>query len=94
MEPSRIEEIECRVDLIETLKRKYGNSLGEVLGFRKSAHEKLNKNENRHEELKRLETEIEEAQSEMLKISEKITKKRIIASPKLANLVTNELKDL
>ena len=94
MEPSKIEEIECRVDLIETLKRKYGNSLGEVLGFRKSAHEKLNKNENRHEELKRLETEIEEAQSEMLKISEKITKKRIIASPKLANLVTNELKDL
>ena len=94
MEPSRIEEIECRVDLIETLKRKYGNSLGEVLGFRKSAHEKLNKNENRHEELKRLETEIDEAQSEMLKISEKITKNRIIASPKLANLVTNELKDL
>ena len=34
MEPSKIEEIECRVDLIETLKRKYGNSLGEVLGFR------------------------------------------------------------
>ena len=94
MEPSKIEEIECRVDLIETLKRKYGNSLGEVLGFRKSAHEKLNKNENRHEELKRLETEIEESQSEMHKISEKITKKRISASPKLAKLVTNELKDL
>ncbi len=94
MEPSKIEEIECRVDLIETLKRKYGNSLGEVLGFRESAHEKLNKNENRHEELKRLETEIEESQSEMHKISEKITKKRISASPKLAKLVTNELKDL
>jgi len=94
MEPSKIEEIECRVDLIETLKRKYGNSLREVLSFRKSAHEKLNKTENRHEELKRLEKEIEEAQSEMLKISEKITKKRISASPKLANLVTKELKDL
>ena len=94
MEPSKIEEIECRVDLIETLKRKYGNSLGEVLGFRESAHEKLNKNENRHEELKRLEKEIEESQSEMQKISEKITKKRISASPKLAKLVTNELKDL
>ncbi|MDC0200872.1 DNA repair protein RecN [Verrucomicrobia bacterium] len=94
MEPSKIEEIECRVDLIETLKRKYGNSLGEVLGFRESAHEKLNENENRHEELKRLETEIEESQSEMHKISEKITKKRISASPKLAKLVTNELKDL
>ena len=94
VEPSKIEEIECRVDLIETLKRKYGNSLGEVLGFRESAHEKLNKNENRHEELKRLEKEIEESQSEMHKISEKITKKRISASPKLAKLVTNELKDL
>ena len=94
VEPSKIEEIECRVDLIETLKRKYGNSLGEVLGFRESAHEKLNKNENRHEELKRLEKEIEESQSEMQKISEKITKKRISASPKLAKLVTNELKDL
>ena len=94
MEPSKIEEIECRVDLIETLKRKYGNSLGEVLGFRESAHEKLNKNENRHEELKRLEKEIEESQSEMHKISEKITKRRISASPKLAKLVTNELKDL
>ena len=94
MEPSKIEEIECRVDLIETLKRKYGNSLGEVLGFRESAHKKLNKNENRHEELKRLEKEIEESQSEMQKISEKITKKRISASPKLAKLVTNELKDL
>ena len=94
MEPSKIEEIECRVDLIETLKRKYGNSLGDVLAFRESAHEKLNKTENRHEELKRLEIEIEEAQSEMLKISEKITKKRITASPKLANLVTQELKDL
>ena len=94
MEPSKIEEIECRVDLIETLKRKYGNSLGEVLSFRESAHEKLNKTENRHEELKRLENEIEKAQLEMLKISEKITKKRISAAPKLANLVTKELKDL
>ena len=94
MEPSKIEEIECRVDLIETLKRKYGNSLGEVLSFRESAHEKLNKTENRHEELKRLENEIEKAQLEMLKISEKITKKRISAAPKLADLVTKELKDL
>ena len=94
MEPSKIEKIECRVDLIETLKRKYGNSLGEVLSFRESAHEKLNKTENRHEELKRLENEIEKAQLEMLKISEKITKKRISAAPKLADLVTKELKDL
>ena len=34
MDPSEIDSIEERVDLIETLKRKYGNNLNEVLSFR------------------------------------------------------------
>ena len=94
MDPSEIDLIEERVDLIETLKRKYGNNLNEVLSFREDAQEKLNKTENRHGELKRLEGEIDAARSTMLKISEKITKKRALAAPKLGKLVTKELMEL
>jgi DNA repair protein RecN (Recombination protein N) len=94
MDPSEIDSIEERVDLIETLKRKYGNNLNEVLSFRENAQEKLNKTENRHEELERLEGEIDAARSAMLKISEKITKKRALAAPKLGKLVTKELMEL
>ena len=94
MDPSEIDSIEERVDLIETLKRKYGNTLNEVLSFREDAQEKLNKTENRHEELKRLEGEIDAARSAMLKISDEITKKRAVAAPKLGKLVTKELMEL
>ncbi|MED5258953.1 MAG: DNA repair protein RecN, partial [Verrucomicrobiota bacterium] len=94
MDPSEIDLIEERVDLIETLKRKYGNNLNEVLSFREDAQEKLNKTENRHGELKRLEGEIDDARSAMLKISEKISKKRALAAPKLGKLVTKELMEL
>ena len=94
MDPSEIDLIEERVDLIETLKRKYGNNLNEVLSFREDAQEKLNKTENRHEELERLEVEIDDARSAMLKISEKISKKRALAAPKLGKLVTKELMEL
>ena len=94
MDPSEIESIEERVDLIETLKRKYGNNLQEVLSFREEAQKKLDKTENRHDELNRLEREIEDARSEMFKISEIITKKRSSAAPKLGKLVTKELMEL
>ena len=94
MDPSEIESIEERVDLIETLKRKYGNNLQEVISFREEAQKKLDKTENRHDELDRLEREIEDARSEMFKISEIITKKRSSAAPKLGKLVTKELMEL
>ena len=51
-----------RVTLLETLKRKYGGSIPEVIAFGERAAERMRKIEGRDAELERLAREIERAQ--------------------------------
>lgn len=94
IEPGQLAEMEERVTLFETLKRKYGGSIADVIEFGAKAAERLQKIESRGEELIRLSREIESAHAALLEAGEKLRAKRKTAAPKLATSVTTHLRDL
>jgi DNA repair protein RecN (Recombination protein N) len=94
IEPAALAELEERVSLFETLKRKYGGTLAEVIAFGDAAAERLRKIESRGEELKRLDAEIVAQRKAMMDTAGKLSAKRTAAAPKLATAVTGHLRDL
>ncbi|MFV1995873.1 MAG: DNA repair protein RecN, partial [Verrucomicrobiales bacterium] len=61
LDPTEAAQLEQRVDLLETLKRKYGNTAVEIIEFGEGAAGKLRKIEGRGDELERLEGAVEAA---------------------------------
>lgn len=94
LDPARLAELEERVSLIETLKRKYGGSIAAVIAFGEQASERLRKIESRGEELARLDREIAAARAAVAGAGAKLAQKRRAAAPKLASSVTAQLHDL
>ena len=94
IDPAQLAELEERVTLIETLKRKYGRTVPDVIAFGQEAAERLRKIESRGEELQRLVREIEAARGELLGTGEKLAALRAKAAPKLATDVRNQLRSL
>jgi DNA repair protein RecN (Recombination protein N) len=94
IEPGQLAAMEERVSLFESLKRKYGSSIPEVIDFGASASERLQKIESRGAELTRLEKAIETAREAVLDVGKQLSAKRNTAAPKLATSVTGHLRDL
>ena len=94
MDPEHLAQLEERVSLIETLKRKYGKTLAEVIAFGEQAAQRLHKIESRGEELDRLQGEIDATRKKLLDSGAKLSKKRQIAAPKLATDIKSQLHDL
>ena len=94
LDPERLTQMEERVSLFETLKRKYGGSIADVIAFGEQAAERLHKIESRGTELARLAGEIEAARKALLEAGKKLSAKRGTAAPKLATSVTTHLRDL
>src|SRR5436190_2148568 len=61
LDPEQLAALEQRVSLFETLKRKYGTNITDVIEFGQRAAERLRKIEGRDAELERLSTEISQA---------------------------------
>lgn len=94
LDPAQLAALEDRVNLFETLKRKYGGSIAEVITFGERAAERLLKIEGRDAELERLNNEIEKARGELERIGAVLHKARAKAAPKLAESVRANLRDL
>ena len=94
LDPAALTALEARVDLFETLKRKYGNTLEDVLAFRDEAESKLNRIESRGDELERLADEIAAAASGLERSAKKLSVKRKRAAPKLAKAIAAQLGEL
>ncbi|MDR3404484.1 MAG: DNA repair protein RecN [Chthoniobacter sp.] len=94
LDPERLAQMEERVSLFETLKRKYGGSIAEVITFGEQAAERLRKIESRGTELARLAAEIEAGRKAVQEAGKKLNTKRATAAPKLATSVTTHLRDL
>ena len=94
IDPERLAELEERVSLFETLKRKYGGAIAGVITFGDQAAGRLQKIESRGDELARLEKEIAAADRALREAASKLTKARQTAAPKLAASVTTHLRDL
>src|ERR671936_401712 len=59
LDPEQLAALEQRISLFETLKRKYGGSIAQVIAFGERAAERMRKIEHRDAELERLAKEIE-----------------------------------
>lgn len=94
VDPAQLAELEERVTLVETLKRKYGPALEDVIAFGDRAIERLKRIEGRGEELKKLEAHIAAAQKDLESAGDKLGRKRQTAAPKLAKEIQGQLKDL
>src|SRR3989441_1663156 len=94
LDPQQLAALEQRVSLFETLKRKYGGSIAEVIAFGERAAERMRKIEGRDAELERLGKEIENIRAQMNRAGEALRKLRAKAAPKLSENIRRNLRDL
>ncbi len=93
-EPSVIDNIENRLDKIFVLKRKYGNSVDDILDFLAKSEEKYVFLENSIENLNILTKKRDEYEKEIIDLCEKISLKRLDSAKKLSSEAEAVLKDL
>ena len=94
LDPEQLAALEQRVSLFETLKRKYGGSMAEVIAFGERAAERMRKIEGRDAELDRLAKEIDSVREQMNRAGEALRKLRAKAAPKLSETIRRNLRDL
>ena len=94
LDPEQLAALEQRLSLFETLKRKYGGSIAEVIAFGERSADRMQKIEGRDAELQRLEKEIENLRAQMNRAGEALRKLRTKAAPKLSENIRRNLRDL
>lgn len=87
-------EIEARLDFIASLKRKYGNSITEILEYGNQIQKEINKIENLDEYHQNLKNEIHHLETEMRKIADEMTSLRKKYSQVLSHKINQELAEL
>lgn len=93
-DPAEVAEMERRIDQIESLKRKYGQSLADVIAYGIQARDRLRRIDQREEELERLEAAAKVARASLDSAAAALSKKRRSGAPKLAKEIGGQLEDL
>jgi DNA repair protein RecN (Recombination protein N) len=94
IDPEQLAALEQRVSLFETLKRKYGGSIADVIAFGERAAERMRKIEGRDVELECLTKDIENIRMQMNCAGEVLSKARRKVAPKLSENIRRNLRDL
>jgi DNA repair protein RecN (Recombination protein N) len=92
--PERLAEIEERLALLDRLKRKYGPTLEQTIGFGEDIGRKLSEMENKDQVLLELRAELAVAGDDYRQAARTISRKRLEAGKKLEKLVEAEINDL
>ena len=93
-DPSRLEQIEERLDLIKRLERKYGGSIEAVLAYREDSQKQLESIQGSEATQKKLEGQISALEKELRTRAERITSLRKQASVGLREKIVEELVQL
>lgn len=91
MDEYRLEILEDRISLLEKLRRKYGNTLTEILQQLEFFQKEYEEIEHADENLKELEEKISNLEKQTDNLAKNLTEKRMILAEKLENLIENEL---
>ncbi|MDB6077861.1 MAG: repair protein RecN [Akkermansiaceae bacterium] len=94
IDPAEASRLENRVNLFESLKRKYGADLTEILAHRDRAAARHDSVENRGERLEQLTAEAAALRAKTDEAGAGLSAKRRKAAPKLAKEIASQLKDL
>ena len=91
LDPARLRELEDRLNLVHSLKRKYGATLGDVIAFGDEAARKLQNLEQRDEELGRINAALAKLDAEILRAGKELSAQRRKLVPQLSKAVVKEL---
>jgi len=94
VDPARLAELEERLNLLQTLKRKYGATLPEVMAFGDEAKQKLQALESRDAELARINAALGKLDAEISSTGKKLSASRKKVIPQLSKAVSKQLDDL
>ncbi|MCA9429454.1 MAG: AAA family ATPase, partial [Candidatus Omnitrophica bacterium] len=92
--PGRLEEIEGRLALLKDLKKKYGNTLEDVLAFLDESKQSLGRLENYEEEKAQFEGRFKELSRKLGKLATELSRKRRKVAKQLSGEITLELRQL
>ena len=90
----QLNQIEARLSLIERLKRKYGNTISDILAFRRDAAEKLADLESGDEKLSEIEDRIRDVRVRLSRKAAEITQARRTAADVISRSVCDTLSYL
>lgn len=93
-DPERLAEISDRLDMIHTLKRKYGESIPDILAYKEKIARERDLIENRDEHLQKLMEQAEKLHAKAVKLGSKLSERRREAGDRLAASIEAELKQL
>jgi DNA repair protein RecN (Recombination protein N) len=94
IDPAEENELSNRINTFETLKRKYGSTLADVITHGEDARNRLTEIENRDGVLDELQLEVDQLYKGVLTAAEKLTSIRKKSAPKLAKEIALHLKEL
>ncbi|MEN2258223.1 DNA repair protein RecN [Paraclostridium benzoelyticum] len=92
--PYELEQIEQRVDEINTLRRKYGDTIEEILVYKDKINERLDEILNRDEKVEELKLKLKKVEDVLEIKAEKLTQKRKEVARNLQEKLLYELKSL
>lgn len=93
-DPARLEYIEQRLDLIRNLKRKYGNTVEEVLAYAEEAERELSELGKHGEDRDRLEQKAADLKQGLTMVADQLSRQRHAMAVQLATEVEAELAEL
>ena len=88
------EKIEERLDLIFSLKRKYGNTIEDILKYKEETQEEINQIENLEEYRNNLKKTLEGLETNMFSLAKKMDDVRNEMAKVLSNKISEQLQDL
>jgi len=94
VDPGQLAELEDRLNLVQSLKRKYGSTLADVIQFGAAAGKRLLALENKDAELAKIEIQAAAARRDYERIARELSAARRKAAPKLVKSVVSHLRDL
>ncbi|MCJ8011174.1 DNA repair protein RecN [Paenibacillus sp. KQZ6P-2] len=92
--PERLNEVEERLDLIASLRRKYGESVDEILTYYNNIMMETNALENKDERLEELQARRDDMLTDLIETAKELSEARQMCAADLAGQVEKELKDL
>ena len=92
--PEYVREVEERIDVINHLKLKYGNSIEEILRYKEEKEEYLEKLNNMTDEMESVKNQISELEGTLNNLCTKLSEQRKKAAKELEVLVKQALVDL
>lgn len=94
VDPARLLQLEERLNLIHSLKRKYGATVAEVIAFGEEAQHKLQSLEQRDTELARINADLLQLGNDLWRVGQALSAKRRKLLPQLSKAVSKQLSDL